>query len=45
MHLFFNMDELVGGDFGCGLADLKVAAEENWSALASAEGGWCDRSP
>ena len=29
MHLFFNMDKLVGGDFERGLASLKVAAEEN----------------
>jgi hypothetical protein len=29
MHLFFNMDKLVGGDFERGLANLKVAAEEN----------------
>jgi hypothetical protein len=29
MHLFFNMDRLVGGDFERGLANLKAAAEEN----------------
>lgn len=29
MHLFFNMDKLVGGDFERGLANLKAAAEEN----------------
>jgi uncharacterized protein YndB with AHSA1/START domain len=27
MHLFFNMDKMVGGDFEKGLADLKTAAE------------------
>lgn len=29
MHLFFNMDKMVGGDFERGLANLKTAAEEN----------------
>ena len=29
MHLFFDMDKLVGGDFERGLASLKAAAEEN----------------
>lgn len=29
MHLFFNMDKLVGGDFERGLANLKATAEEN----------------
>jgi hypothetical protein len=29
MHLFFDMDKLVGGDFERGLANLKAAAEEN----------------
>lgn len=29
MHMFFNMDKLVGGDFERGLANLKAAAEEN----------------
>jgi len=29
MHLFFNMDKLVGRDFERGLANLKAAAEEN----------------
>lgn len=28
MHLFFNMDKMIGGDFEKGLADLKVAAEK-----------------
>ena len=28
MHLFFNMDKMVGGDFERGLANLKAAAEE-----------------
>lgn len=27
MHVFFNMDKMVGGDFEKGLADLKAAAE------------------
>ncbi|GGY23245.1 polyketide cyclase [Rhodanobacter panaciterrae] len=29
MHMFFNMDKLVGGDFERGLANLKAAAEGN----------------
>ena len=29
MHLFFNMDKLVGRDFERGLANLKAVAEEN----------------
>ena len=29
MHMFFNMDKLVGGDFERGLANLKTAAEES----------------
>jgi hypothetical protein len=29
MHMFFNMDKLVGGDFARGLASLKAAAEEH----------------
>lgn len=28
MHLFFDMDKMVGGDFEKGLADLKAAAEK-----------------
>jgi uncharacterized protein YndB with AHSA1/START domain len=28
MHLFFNMDKMIGGDFEKGLADLKAAAEK-----------------
>lgn len=28
MHIFFNMDKMVGGDFEKGLADLKAAAEK-----------------
>jgi uncharacterized protein YndB with AHSA1/START domain len=28
MHLFFNMDKMIGGDFEKGLADLKLAAEK-----------------
>jgi hypothetical protein len=29
MHMFFNMDKLVGGDFERGLANLKAVAEGN----------------
>jgi carbon monoxide dehydrogenase subunit G len=29
MHMFFDMNKLVGGDFERGLANLKAAAEEN----------------
>jgi len=29
MHMLFNMDKLVGGDFERGLANLKATAEEN----------------
>jgi hypothetical protein len=28
MHLFFNVDKMIGGDFEKGLADLKAAAEK-----------------
>jgi uncharacterized protein YndB with AHSA1/START domain len=28
IHVFFNMDKMVGGDFETGLANLKVAAEK-----------------
>jgi hypothetical protein len=28
MHLFFNMDRMVGKDFETGLADLKANAEK-----------------
>jgi len=27
IHLFFNMDKMVGGDFAAGLADLKIVVE------------------
>ena len=28
IHVFFNMDKMVGGDFEAGLAKLKAAAEK-----------------
>ena len=28
MHVFFNMDKMVGGDFETGLAKLKAVAEK-----------------
>ena len=28
IHVFFNMDKMVGGDFEAGLAKLKSAAEK-----------------
>lgn len=36
MHLFFNVEKMVGGDFEAGLASLKSAAEGAPSALPNA---------
>lgn len=35
MHVFFDMDKMVGGDFEAGLADLKAAAESAAGAHAA----------
>jgi hypothetical protein len=38
MHLFFNMDKMVGGQFAQGLADMKAVAEAAARAGASSMG-------